>query len=298
MTLPQRILLGVEHALTDRGLGRSVEAVTPVTGGCINNGARIETDSGTVLFLKWNLASPAGMFEAEAAGLTSLSTASSLLVPKPLAWGDDPNGHAWLIMEYVAPGRDSAEAAHSLGKGLAELHAQPAEAEFGLERDNWIGSLGQRNTPSSTWSEFWRDCRIGPQLQLARRSGHALDSAYDRLIDVIPQALADIEHPELVHGDLWSGNWFASDRGQPVLIDPAAYRGHGEVDLAMSELFGGFGSSFYEAYDDVRPIPDAYAEYRRDLYQLYYLLVHVNLFGASYEAGALRATRRVVERVG
>jgi fructosamine-3-kinase len=102
----------------------------------------------------------------------------------------------------------------------------------------------------------------------------------------------------LVHGDLWGGNWFTSDGGEPVLIDPAAYRGHGEVDLAMSELFGGFGAAFYEAYDDVAVVEEAYSAYRKDLYQLYYLLVHVNLFGGGYEDGSLRAARRVISEVG
>jgi len=288
----------VERTLTERGLGRRIEATVPVTGGCINNGLRIETDSGVALFLQWNPSSPSGMFQAEAAGLVSLSSASSLRVPAPLAWGDDPSGTAWLLMEYVATGRDGAEAERWLGTGLADMHAEPVDGGFGLERDNWIGSLEQRNTLCSTWGEFWRDHRVDPQLQLARREGRAQDSAYDALLDVIPHALADVEKPELVHGDLWGGNWFASDRGEPVLIDPAVYRGHGEVDLAMSELFGGFGPSFYEAYDEVRGIPRAYGAYRKDLYQLYYLLVHVNLFGAAYEAGSLRAAQRVLDEVG
>jgi fructosamine-3-kinase len=132
---------------------------------------------------------------------------------------------------------------------------------------------------------------------LARARGHARDADLDRLLEVIPAALADVERPELVHGDLWGGNWFASARGDPVVIDPAAYHGHGEVDLAMSQLFGGFGASFYEAYRNVRGVTRAYDAYRKDLYQLYYLLVHVNLFGAAYEAASLDAARKVLSEL-
>lgn len=288
----------MEYALAERGIGSRIVAAEPLGGGCINNGARVETDSGVTLFLKWNSSSPPGMFEAEAAGLSALSAVSSLRVPKPLAWSDRLDGTAWLIMEYVARGRVDPKAERQLGRGLAQMHTHPTEGGFGWESDNWIGSLGQSNTTWVRWGDFWRDRRIGPQLQLARRRGAALDSAFDTLLDLIPDALSDVERPELVHGDLWGGNWFASERGEPVLIDPAVYRGHGEVDLAMSELFGGFGRSFYDAYDDVRSIDSAYTAYRKDLYQLYYLLVHVNLFGHAYEAGSLQAAQNVLSQVG
>jgi protein-ribulosamine 3-kinase len=288
----------VEHALEEHGLGQRVEAVTPVGGGCINHGAKIETDSGTALFLKWNPSSPPGMFEAEAAGLDALSAASALRVPAPLAWGDDAEGTAWLLMEHVTGGPAGLAAEGALGRGLADMHNHAAEEGFGWESDNWIGSLEQTNAVSGRWGEFWRDCRIAPQLRLARRQGHAGDTSFDALLEVIPSALADVVRPELVHGDLWGGNWFANELGEPVLIDPAVYRGHGEVDLAMSELFGGFGPAFYNAYDDVRAIAGAYRAYRKDLYQLYYLLVHINLFGSTYEAGSLRAAQRVLSQVG
>ena len=272
--------------------------IETVTGGCINNGARIETESGVVLFLKWNRSSPAGMFEAEAGGLMALSSASSLRVPEPLTWGDHSDGTGWLLMEHVASGRSTPESERALGEGLAEMHARPVEGGWGWARDNWIGSLEQRNPASERWAEFWRDHRIEPQLQLARRQGLMHSTAFDDLLDVIPLALADIERPALLHGDLWGGNWFTSERGEPVLIDPAVYRGHGEVDLAMSELFGGFGASFYDAYHTVHEAARAYNAYRKDLYQLYYLLAHANLFGSVYEAGSLRAARRVLSEVG
>jgi fructosamine-3-kinase len=267
------------------------------------------------------------MFAAEANGLTALARAGELRVPKAIAWdlggatrgpdgglsahaeGGEP-GLSWLLLEYLAAGRVSRFAEEALGRGLARLHASGAraggpsvEAEtFGWHRNNWIGSLPQDNTPTPSWADFWRDRRIAPQLDAARRRGHFTEgqasSLMLRLLDVLPAALGDVAVPELVHGDLWGGNWFTSVSEEPVLIDPAVYFGHGEVDLAMSELFGGFGDSFYRAYRDERGISAEYDEYRRDLYQLYYLLVHVNLFGASYAPGALRAARRVCAALG
>jgi len=288
----------VEQALAERGLGRHIQGVTPVGGGCISNGARIATDSGHILFLKWNRPSPHGMFEAEADGLHALARSSLLRVPSPIEWSADANGASWLLMEHIAAGRAGEGTQAELGAGLAEMHAREAGPTFGWQRDNWIGSLDQSNRPSGTWGEFWRARRIEPQLSLARARGLARDPAFDALLDRIPGALDDVRTPALVHGDLWSGNWFADERGRPVVIDPAVYRGHGEVDLAMSELFGGFGPSFYDAYERVLPMSSAYTAYRKDLYQLYYLLVHLNLFGRAYESGSLAATRRVLAELG
>jgi fructosamine-3-kinase len=294
LNLPGVVHEEVLQALRDLELGLCIDSVTAVAGGCINHGARIDTSAGTSFFLKWNRSAPAGMFDAEADGLLALTAASTLRVPQPLRCARTPDGIGWLLMEYVAPGAHGPEMARSLGNGLAAMHARVPSGGYGWERDNWIGSLAQCNDSSASWGDFWRARRIGPQLELARRSGRARDPVFDSVLDLIPEALGDITAPQLVHGDLWGGNWFASDRGEAVLIDPAVYRGHGEVDLAMSELFGGFGPAFYDGYCEVTPLAEAYAAYRRDLYQLYYLLVHVNLFGAGYEARSLAAARAVV----
>lgn len=317
MSLPERVRAGVERTLVEHGLGARLEGVTSVAGGCINHGARVETDTGAELFLKWNHEAPAGLFEAEADGLAALASAGALRVPTVVGW-DGSAGVAWLLLEYVAQGRATRRAEEALGRGLARLHAAgtagptsradttPATATpgpaFGWHRDNWIGSLPQDNTGTDSWARFWRDRRVAPQLALARRRGHftrgAEAASMDRLVEAIGDALADVARPELVHGDLWGGNWFASATGEPVLIDPAVHLGHGEVDLAMSELFGGFGDAFYAAYREARGRSAAYVEVRRDLYQLYNLLVHVNLFGASYVAGSLRAARSVCAALG
>ncbi len=296
MTLPVALREGVERALVELGLGNSVASVRPAGGGCINNGARLDTDTGAAVFLKWNASAPAGMFEAEAEGLDALRAAGPLRVPEPLAWGAD-GGASWLLMEYVPSGSSGVGSLAALGTGLARLHAAPAAASFGWSRDNWIGSLEQVNATAESWSEYWRDRRIGPQLELARRQGRTMDPVFDALLEVIPLALDDVDRPELIHGDLWGGNWFAGTEGEPVLIDPAVYRGHGEVDLAMSELFGGFGAAFYQAYDRERGVSAAYDAFRRELYQLYYLLVHVNLFGGAYEAGSQRAAEKVLAQL-
>ena len=292
MTLPARVAEDVSAALTERGLGARIVRADAVGGGSINHAARIATDRGTTLFLKWNASAPAGMFEAEADGLEALRATKTVRVPEPLAHGG--GGASWLLLEHVPARRPTRDTGSRLGTALAALHASRPSEAFGWHRPNWIGSLPQANELADSWGEFYRDRRIAPQLELARKHGHLRDETLDRMLDLIPDALADVDRPELVHGDLWSGNWLAAEGGEPVLIDPAVYLGHGEVDLAMSELFGGFDGSFYAAYDDAHGITPEYEAYRRDLYQLYYLLVHVNLFGASYEAQTRRAADKVV----
>ncbi|MCG6956054.1 MAG: fructosamine kinase family protein [Gemmatimonadetes bacterium] len=299
--LPSPVRQGVTDALSHLG-ATSIRQVVPAGGGCINNGARVDTDDRSY-FLKWNPRAPEGLFEAEADGLRALAAPGKLRVPAPLANGGGSDGPRWLLMEYVAQGSRAPDFDELLGRGLAALHRSGARrGALGWHRDNWIGSLDQSNRESSSWACFWRDQRIAPQLQRARERGHLAGRGgqiLDRVLDVIPAALADVDDapPHLLHGDLWGGNVYAGPGGEPVVIDPAVYRGHGEVDLAMTELFGGFGPGFYDAYDGTVGITPAYHAYRRELYQLYYLLVHVNLFGASYEGSTVRAAGRVLSEV-
>jgi len=297
--LPPPLRDEVEVALSGLGGPTRITSSTPVSGGCINHGARLGTTGGVSYFIKWNAEGPPSMFAAEAHGLGALADACPLRVPKPVARGGGEGVPGWLLLEYVEPGRPGVGYDEALGRGLAALHSAPRDGGFGWAGDNWIGSLPQANTSSSSWTAFWRDERLVPQLEAARGSGHLRGPSgqvMDRLLELLPTAMADLEHasPALLHGDLWSGNAYADESGAPVIIDPAVYAGHGEVDLAMTELFGGFGPRFYAAYDEVLSITDAYDEYRRDLYQLYYLLVHVNLFGAGYVSGTLGAASRVV----
>jgi protein-ribulosamine 3-kinase len=293
---PDRVRASVEAALARLGDKAHVVAHERVGGGCIHNGTRVVMDTGATYFLKWNDSPTPGMFAAEAEGLQALRDGSELRIPEPRVWSDGDDGpFAWLLMEYVEPGPGSPASNRALGERLAGMHdGGDGGASFGWPSDNWIGSLAQANRETGSWAAFWRDTRLRPQLELARRHGRLPDERFDRVLDLAPSGLAGVVRPGLVHGDLWSGNTFTCRSGEPVLVDPAVYRGEGEVDLAMSELFGGFGADFYSAYDGVRPISPEYRSFRRELYQLYYLLVHVNLFGATYEAGALRAATRVL----
>lgn len=310
MTLPGAVRRGIEAALEELGLPGAVSRATPVGGGCIHHGTRIDMDTGASYFLKWSPDVPAGMFEAEAEGLRALREAGPVTVPEPLAW--DEGSPAWLLMEYVAPGADDVRGA-ALGRGLAAIHRSEAPSNpsatpqqraaagrgrFGWSRDNWIGSLPQQNPLTASWGAFWRDARLAPQLDAARTHGRLRGAVFDRLLDAVPGALASVTTSSLIHGDLWSGNAYTSSSGTPVLVDPAVYRGDGEVDLAMSELFGGFDRDFYQAYEEEQPVTPEYRAFKCDLYQLYYLLVHVNIFGASYEAGARRAAEAALAGMG
>jgi fructosamine-3-kinase len=286
-----------------------IEAAAPVGGGCINPSARLTTDSGESFFLKWNPSSPPEMFLAEVDGLQALKAPGVLRVPEVLGSGgsgttDQPG---WLLMEFVPQGRPSHDYGSRLGAGLAALHSSPSTNKndesnhtYGWNRDNFIGSLPQENEPRSDWVTFWRDLRLDPQLRMARERGHFTGGGGRVLDDLLTQldqvlASADEGGPALIHGDLWSGNFYPDSNGDPVLIDPAVYRGVGEVDLAMMELFGSFPRGFTEAYDEKRALAPEYDAFRRDLYQLYYLLVHVNLFGGGYVSGSLAAAKRCLQ---
>jgi fructosamine-3-kinase len=272
----------------------AVRDARPVGGGCVNDGTRLETDGGTV-FLKYRQDAPDGYFATEARGLNALreGAGDALRIPRVLGWGDAAEeAPAWLAMEWLEPGRRDRAFAEGLGRGLAALHAAPAEG-WGWDEPNYIGSLPQENHPAGDWAAFWRARRLEPQLARARRAGRSpgREAEWAALFERLPGLLAAGEEdgPSLLHGDLWSGNVLAT-AGGPALIDPSAYRGHGEVDLAMTELFGGFPDAFRAAYREAHPLRDGYAR-RRPAYQLYYLLVHVNLFGGGYvqqTADALR----------
>lgn len=260
-------------------------AIDPVGGGCINSAVRL-SDGERSFFVKTNEPSAVTMFEAERDGLNAMMVPGAPRVPAPIAHGT-AGGVAYLALEYIPMRRLAGTGWARLGEQLAALHRDTA-SDFGWHRSNTIGSTPQVNDPTPRWIDFWREQRLGYQLALAERNGlsrsvarrgQSLMERLDRLfVDYAPE-------PSLLHGDLWSGNVAADDRGNPVLFDPAVYYGDREADLAMSELFGRFDQEFYDAYQAAWPLAPGYDE-RKILYNLYHILNHYNLFGGGYAAQA------------
>lgn len=257
--------------------------IRPVRGGDIHQAFRITGADGRQWFLKTNtdVQAPA-MFRTEAQGLALLGASRSIRIPKIYGHGSTDDGHAYLLLEYVAPGYRNRLFWEQFGRALANLHGNTS-ARFGFAHDNFIGRLPQSNTRHDTWAAFYAEERLWPQMLLAREQGF-FDSATEQQLDRLCHNLGwrcPVEPPALIHGDLWSGNFLCDSGGQPVLIDPAAAFAHREMDLAMSRLFGGFDPAFYNSYAEAWPLESGF-EQRVEIHQLYYLLVHVNLFGGGY----------------
>jgi fructosamine-3-kinase len=282
----------VKKILTATGI-RLVDP-QPVSGGSINRCWRARDAEGRVFFVKLNRLSAADMFAAEMDGLRELRCVSAVRVPEPVACGV-ANGEAWLLLEYLDLQPGCAVAAAALGRALARQHRHTAE-RFGWRRDNTIGSTPQRNGWLSDWTGFWRERRLGFQLALAREHGYgrALGDRGARVVEALPKFLCGYEPvPSLLHGDLWGGNWAMTAEGEPVIYDPAVYYGDREADLAMTELFGGFPREFHVAYEQAWPL-DAGYRVRRDIYNLYHVLNHLNLFGGGYLRQAVSLMDRLL----
>jgi protein-ribulosamine 3-kinase len=274
-------------------LGEDVRSASRITGGDINDAFEVVLADGRELFVKTNDNAPQGMFSAEARGLGFLAEARALSVPAVVAVVDAEHGPRCLVLELLRSRTRRALFDEALGRGLAALHAA-RPAGFGLDHDNFIGSLPQSNRPHATWCDFFRAERLEPQLRLAKETGRAsssLLSAFERLFARLPELLGPAEPPARLHGDLWGGNLHVDAAGAPCLIDPAAYGGHREVDLAMMRLFGGFGERVFTAYAEAFPLTHGHAE-RVGLYQVYPLLVHLNLFGGGYASQLASVLRR------
>lgn len=263
----------------------------PVGGGDSNSAFRFDA-GGQSWFVKINRADRLPMFEAEAAGLALLARPGAPRVPAVVTSGVAA-GYAFLVLEYIALKAANAEAQARLGERLAVLHAVMA-AQFGWERNNTIGTTPQDNTPDDDWVRFYRERRLRPQLRLAAANGYPeLEALAAPLLEGLATFFAAYRPaPSLLHGDLWSGNAAVSTTGEPVIFDPACYFGDRETDLAMTELFGGFTDSFYAAYTASAPLDPGYPV-RRDLYQLYHLLNHLNLFGGAYRLQVERSLERL-----
>lgn len=275
-----------------RRLGSPIRTASAVAGGDINEAYDVRLEDGRRVFVKAHPRGVPRMFRAEAKGLDWLREAGAVRVPRILAVGDAP-GPEFLALEHLGSAKRSPGFDESLGRGLAELHRSGAPC-FGLDHDNFIGPLPQPNSKLETWSDFYRERRIGFQLRLAvdrGRLGAGLARDFEALLGRLETLLGPPEPPARLHGDLWGGNLHVTQSGEPALIDPAAYGGHREVDLAMMKLFGGFERRVYQAYAEAFPLAPGH-EQRVALYQLYPLLVHTNLFGGGYVASLSDAVRR------
>ena len=258
-----------------------INSISAVGGGSINHAYHLKTKHGD-FFVKYNNASRfPEMFGKEAKGLQLLGEPGIISVPKVLLFDEDKE-HAFLLLEFIKSGREANNFWDNFGEKLAALHNVKAE-KFGLDHDNYMGSLHQYNNFHDDWTEFFIMERLERQIKLARENGSigradvlAFERLYKRLEGIFPPTL-----PSLLHGDLWSGNFMVSATGHVCLIDPAVYYGHPEIDIAMTTLFGGFSGRFYEAYNRHNPLEKGWRD-RLPIYNLYPLMVHVNLFGGAY----------------
>ena len=273
--------------------GSDILEVSAVGGGCINEAWRVELNNHQLFFVKQNSISLKDMFEKEAMGLELLANATRDIVI-PETYGvveDDERGQVFLVMSFVVEGRRTSGFDEFFGASLALMHRNTSE-QFGLDHDNFIGRLPQNNSWRDDWVTFFIECRIEPQFAMACNNGYftrsekeSLNRMYQRLPDLFPAG-----EPALLHGDLWGGNYLCSNENRPVLIDPAVYYGHREAELSFTRLFGGFGSAFYDGYDQTFPLEPGFSK-RTGIYNLYPLLVHVNLFGGSYISQAASIIR-------
>ena len=282
------------NSLLEPLYGAKIESSFSVQGGSINQTQVLVLSNGVQVFMKQNSNPPTDFFLAEAKGLRLLNQAKKgPRIPKPIAIQSGPRP-TFLLMEYIKSFSEDKNFAERFAQSLSELHRVSQES-FGLDHNNFIGSTPQQNQMEKDGLVFFRDHRIDFQRKLARENG-LLPISTDKKIDSLCDNLASFlnvtgESPALVHGDLWSGNYFSDPKGKPCMFDPAAYYGLRETDLAMTELFGRLPQRFYDAYQESFPMNPGYQE-RKDLYNLYHLLNHLNLFGSSY----LSSVQQVINR--
>jgi protein-ribulosamine 3-kinase len=290
MDLPESLLRSVESTL-----GTTISQIVRCSGGDINQAAKIITPH-SAFFVKWHAQSPPEMFAAESRGLQFLKAAGIIRVPAVFIAQDRVDDcPGYLVLEWLEQGSRLSFTDTQLGAQLAALHYITTD-QYGLDHHNFIGALPQSNHKHSSWVEFYAQERISAQMQIARQNGQLpseREELLNKLLGHLSELLPENPPPSLLHGDLWSGNVLVLASGQPAVIDPAVYYGHREVEIAFTELFGGFSSEFYAAYRETYPLEPDYHE-RRELYQLYPLMVHMNLFGGGYSYRVDSILRRYV----
>lgn len=295
-----RYFESLEEALTTLfGVGIADARMERIPGGDINEAYRLMLADGHSVFMKANTGAEAAFFAAEVAGLEAVARTGTVGTPQILGYGSEAGrfGRSFLLLEFVEAGRRIPDYWERLGHELADLHRAPTAdcvhgGKYGFDSGNYIGETEQVNAPNESWTVFFRDCRLVPQFQRASRYFDSRDQRkITHMLDHLDEFLAEPEFPSLLHGDLWAGNAMTGRDGRAWLIDPAVSVGHAEADIAMTELFGGFPAKFYDAYRESGILTPEYSQ-RRDLYNLYHLLNHLNLFGSGY----LSAVKRIVER--
>lgn len=283
-TIAQEITKATKKSFT-------LENTRSVGGGCINQGYKI-SGNGSSYFVKLNQASQVEMFAAEALGLEQMYDTQTITVPKPICWGVAGN-FCYIVLQWLDLGGSNSHAWEEMGRQLAAMHKIGKSDRFGWDRNNTIGSTPQINTWIDNWADFFAEERIGYQLKLAKRRGGSFPDT-NKVIEAVKEHLADRQpQPSLVHGDLWSGNAAVTTDGEPVILDPATYYGDREVDIAMSELFGGFPTAFYRGYNQVWELDKGYRQ-RKTIYNLYHILNHFNLFGGGYASQANRTIQQII----
>jgi fructosamine-3-kinase len=269
-----------------------VKGYSSIGGGCIHTAVKVSTDQD-VFFIKYNQRKDEDMFEKEYLGLKVLRNAGALRIPEPLAHGLYES-QSFLVTEFMEEGPHQPDFWEKFGQDLAGLH-QNRQDRYGFEHDNYIGRLPQKNTYYENWIDFFIEMRLEVQLKTAidrARVDASFSRKFRKFLEQLPDLLPS-ERPSLLHGDLWSGNFMTGPDGHAVLIDPAVYYGHREIELSFTRMFGGFDRHFYESYENTFPLEPGFEE-RVAIYNLYPYLVHVNLFGTSYLAGVERVLNRYV----
>ena len=300
----------LQEALSQLSPAENILTINRVPGGDSNEAYKVLTSKGQY-FVKVNEVQPISYFLYEAQGLDTIAKSSTIHVPNVMAVfgqnvrAEDNNAIvSYKVMEWTGPSMLWLEWIESektdktqsiLGEHLAFMHLQEGFT-YGLNKDGFIGNLPQKNIESDNWLTYYRDIRLYSQIQLGQQLGYMPPHRFKKimvLLDQLHRWIPPTPKKSLLHGDLWAGNWMPGPNGMPYLIDPAYFYGHHEMDLAFTELFGGYSSTFYEAYEANISLDSTYAE-RKKLYQLYYLLVHLNLFGESYGAQVDQITRHYV----
>lgn len=287
MNVPAEIVRELESAFGP------ATALQQVGGGCMAHASRMTTEQG-VFFLKWSTnAALIESFACEASGLGMLAAAQEgPAVPEVVLHKSSATGGC-LVLEWIESSEPGEGFFERFGRQLAQLHAS-RETRYGASADNFIGANPQPNEWMDNWLDFFRLRRLEPQAQQAQKSNRwpaAWKKPWARLLNRLGDILPAQPVASLLHGDLWSGNFMAGPGGKPYIFDPAVYYGHRETDLAMTAMFGGFGPAFYQAYQDAWPLEPGYEE-RKEIYNLYHYLNHLNLFGASYAGAVQRSIYR------